>query len=132
MLGGFSESGRSKSLFTCQLAVLFQSCQPQSLVARLKTLSLASGPEAWHQLADTPVTLSTCASLQGRLLAFGGKNSDYKDTTAIYMYNTTNSWMFISHMATPQCRCLVAVLPEAEVIVVVGGRSTELASITYR
>ena len=77
----------------------------------------------WHQLADTPVTLSTCASLQGQLLAVGGYDSDDKQTTAIHMYNTTtNSREVISHMTTPQFQCLVAVLPHNEHMVV--GRRT--------
>ena len=137
MLGGYQSGKPSKSVFTCSLAALLQSCQPQSLGAQLKTLSLASGPKVWHQLADTPVTLSTCASLHGQLLAVGGKDSDDKDTTtAIHMYNTTtNSWEVISHMTTPRLRCLVAVLPHNE-LRVVGGRtpngqtdSVEIASI---
>ena len=137
ILGGFYHSKKpSKSVFTCSLAALLQSCQPQSLGARLKTLSLASRPKVWHQLADTPVTLSTCASLHGRLLEVGGEGSDRKQTTAIYMYNTTtNSWEVISHMATPRSQCLLPVLPQNE-LMVVGGHipndvtdSTEIASI---
>ena len=69
----------------------------------------------------------------------GGYDSDYKQTTAIHMYNaTTNSWEVISHMTTPRSQCLVAVLPHNE-LVVVGGRkpdsgwigiySVEIASI---
>ena len=124
MVGGFHQSGKqSKSVFTCSLDALLQSCQPQSLGAQLKTSSLASRPKVWHQLADTPYTLSTCASLKGRLLAVGGKDSDDKYTTAIHMFNTTtNSWEVISHMATPRYRCLVAVLPHNE-LMVVGGRT---------
>ena len=137
MLGGFVQSGKqSKSVFTCSLAVLLQSCQPQSLGEQLKTLSLASRPKVWHQLADTPVTLSSCATLQGRLLTVGGRDSDDKETTAIHMYNTTtNSWEVISHMATPRSQCLVAVLPHNELMVVGGGKldgltnSVEIASI---
>ena len=127
MLGGWDQSGKySKSVFTCSLAALLQSCQSKSksLGARMKTLSLASGREVWHQLADTPVILSACASLRGRLLAVGGKDSDKKLTTAIHAYNTaTNSWEIISHMATPRFRCLVAVLPRNE-LMVVGGYTT--------
>ena len=142
MLGGFYQNDKqSKSVFMCSLAALLQSCQPQSLGARLKTLSLAStptpsGPKVWHQLADTPVTLSSCASLHGQLLAVGGNDSDDKATTAIHMYNTTNnSWEVISHMATPRSKCLVAVLPHNK-LMVVGGltlgdktNSVEIASI---
>ena len=139
MLGGYYQIGKpSKSVFTCSLAALLQSCQPQFLVTQLKTLSLANRPKVWHQLADTPVTLSTCASLHGQVLAVGGEDSDDKHTTVIHMYNTTtNSWEVISHMTTPRCRCLVAVLPHNQ-LMVVGGRtpdswggtdSVEIASI---
>ena len=137
MLGGWDKTNRrSKSVFTCSLAALLQSCQPQSLGERLKTLSLASEPKVWHQLADTPVIFSTCASLHGRLLAVGGCDSDGKSTTAVFMYNTTtNSWEVISHTAIPRRRCLVAVLPHNELMVVGGGtphgltNSVEIASI---
>ena len=136
MLGGFYESEEeSESVFTCSLAALLQSCQPQSLVAQLKTLSLAGKPKVWHQLADTPVTLSTCASLQGRLLAVGGCGSDDEYTTAIHMYNTaTNSWEVISHMASPRSQCLVAVLPHNELMVVGGctaGAKTNSVEIAW-
>ena len=125
MLGGFGEGGQSKSVFTCSLTALLQSCQPQSLVARIKSLSLASKPKVWHQLADTPVTLSTCASLCGQLLAVGGKDIAGRIVTAIHTYNpATNSWEVISHMATPRTYCLVAVLPHNE-LMVVGGQTLD-------
>ena len=131
MLGGFNQANKySKSVFTCSLASLLMSCQPQSLLARLK----AFFTKVWHQLADTPVTLSTCTSLQGQVLAVGGCDSDDEDTTAIHMYNTTtNSWEVISHMATPRHQCLVAVLPRDK-LMVVGGYdnatdSVEIATI---
>ena len=141
MLGGRVQDDKpSKSVFTCSLDALLQSCQPQSLGARLRTLSLASRPKVWHQLADTPYTLSTCASLHGQQLAVGGYDSNDKQvTTAIHMYNTTtNTWEVISHMTTPRYRSLVTVLPNNE-LVVVGGvtpdsrwtstNSVEIASI---
>ena len=120
MLGGWVQSGRTKSVFTCSLATLIQSCQPQG--GGLKTLSLARRPKVWHQLAGTPYTLSRCVSLQGQLLSVGGRDSDIKrEVTAVHMYNTTtNSWEVISHMAIPRSRCLVAVLPHNELMVVGG------------
>ena len=120
MLGGQNQNHTpSKLVFTCSVAALFQSCQ--SLVARLKTLSLASRPRVWHQLADTPYYLSTCASLHGQLLAVGGRDSDGIETTAIHMYKpTTDSWKVISDMATPRYRCLVAVLPHDKLMIVGG------------
>ena len=122
MLGGFSESGPSKSVFTCSLATLLQSCQPQSLGPRQRS----GGSKVWHQLADTPVTLFACTSLNGQLLAVGGDDSDDKTTNTIHVYNpTTNSWKVISRMATPRTQCLVVVLPHNE-LMVVGGDVPEI------
>ena len=131
MLGGHNQSRRSKSVFTCSLAALLQSCQPQSQV---KT---ACEPKVWHQLTDTPVISSTCASLHGQPLAVGGWDSDGKMTTTIHMYNpTANSWKVISHMKTPRFHCLVAVLLHNKLMVVGGGTpniwatdSVEIATI---
>ena len=123
VLGGHNQSRRSKSVFTCSLAALLQSCQLQSQV---KTSSLA---EVWNQLADTPVISSTCASLHGQLLAVGGWDSDGKMTTTIYMYNPpTNSWEVISHMATPRFHCLVAAYLHNKLMVVGGGIPTVWAT----
>ena len=134
MLGGFDHIGPSKSVFTCSLAALLQSWQPQSLGARLKSLSIVGRQEVWHKLADTPFTFSTCASLCGELLAVGGIESDDKRaTTKIHMYNTTtNSWEVISHMTIARWRCLVAVLPHNKLMVVGGDAnndSVEIASV---
>jgi len=93
----------------------------------MKTLALANGPEVWRQLAGTPVTSSTCASLQGRMLAVGGSDSVDKNTTAIHEYNmTTNSWRIVSHMVTPRCQCLVAVFPHNKLMVVGGRHASEV------
>ena len=127
MLVGCSQSGkdfaplkRSKSVFTCSLAALLQSCQPQSLVARLMNFSL-SVSKVWHQLADTPFSFSPCVSLHGRLLIVGGYISDKEELNAIHMYNTvSNTWEIISHMATPHHQSLVAVLPHNQLMVVGG------------
>ena len=97
---------------------LLQSCQSQSLGPQRRL----SEHRVWCQLANTPVTLSTCTSLHGKLLAVGGIDSDDRETTAIHMYNAdTKSWEVISHkMETPRSQCLVAV-PPCDKLMVVGG-----------
>ena len=126
MLGGQDQNRKqTKSVFTCSMTALVQSCQPQSLgaqlIVRLKTLAL---PRVWHKRADAPYCRCTCALLQGQLLAVGGTDSDGNETTAIHTYNpTTNCWEVISHMTTPRSQCLVAVLPHNE-LMVVGGRTS--------
>ena len=118
MLGGqVDDVEQSKSVFSCSVAALLQSCQPQSLGAQWTS----SKPKVWCQLANTPVTSSTYISLLGQLLAVGGDNSNDKTTTAIHTYHpTTNSWEVIGHMNTPRSQCLVAVLPYNELMVVGG------------
>ena len=125
VLGGLIRADeRSKSVFTDSLAALFQSVHPHSGSSKKKKARI---PKLWHKLADVPVTLSTCASLNGQLLAVGGCDSEDKEVTAIHKYSTvTNSWEVISHMPTARCRCPVAVLPQSDSeLMVVGGLKHE-------
>ena len=123
ILAGFHEKGKSKSVFTCSLDALFQSCQSQSLGLRLRALSSPNRgrTKVWQKLLDTPVTLSTCVSLHGQLIAVGGRDSDDKKTSVIHTYKpATNSWEPISHITTPRSQCLLAVFPQNELMVVGG------------
>ena len=77
------------------------------------------------EIADLPVTQSTCESFHDQLLAIGGYDSSWKSTcsTAVYMYNSaTNSWEIVSHsdMTTDQCDCFTAVLPDNQLMVMGG------------
>ena len=105
----------SNVMYTCSLRILIQSRKP----------FLASiwnrGARIWQEVAAPPVTQTTCVSIHGRLLAIGGKE---KSTTAIHMYTpATDSWEVISHMKTPRCECIAAVLPNNQ-LMVVGGYTT--------
>ena len=109
MLGGFDNKGRTKSVLTCSLTELLQSS------------SSSSSSSVWHRVADVPAYYSTCAAVNGQLLAVGGCDEDYKATAAIHKYNpTTNSWDHISNMPTARFRCLVAVFPTNEMMVAGG------------
>ena len=66
---------------------------------------------------------STSITLQGQLLAIGGVDADGKPSTAVHVHNqTTDSWKTDSHMTTPRTKCIVAVLPDNQ-LMVVGGRT---------
>ena len=113
ILGGWDDEDKTKSVLTCSLTELLQS-------------STASSP-VWHRVADSPAYVSTCAAVNGELLAVGGCDKKDKDTTkevdttAVHKYTpSTNSWCLISDMATARWRCLVAVLPTSELMVVGG------------
>ena len=114
---GYEKSNKQRSVLVCSMANLLQSCRPQSLGARLETLTLQ---EVWHRVADSPVRSSSCVTLCGQLLAVGGYE-DNSFTTAIHQYNpATNSWEVISHMPTARSHTLVAVLPGNKLMVVGG------------
>ena len=120
MLGGFDvHYSVIKSVYTCSVSALLQSCFPNSLVKRT---FLSDETSVWRQVADLPVTRSTCESFNGRLLAIGGKDDSGKArTTAVYEYSSTsNSWEVISHMTTGRYLCFTAVLPNNQLMVVGG------------
>ena len=137
MLGGVDEHLMpTKSVYTCSVSALLQSCVPSSLEAKLKKTSLSDKTSVWRQIRDLPVKGSTCVSFHGRLLAIGGKDDSWKVTTAVYEYSSTsNSWEVISHMTTARYHCFTAVLPNNQLMVVGGGtapstcRTLELASV---
>ena len=99
MLGGWDSGGnKTKSVLTCSLTKLLQSCS--------ETLS----DPVWCGITDVPVYHSTCAAVNGELVAVGGMNEINTSTAGVYKYNpTTNSWNLISIMPTARCDCLVAV-----------------------
>ena len=109
ILGGCDEgSGKTKSALTCSLTKLLQSC------------SEASSDSVWHRITDIPVYSSTCAAVNGELVAVGGVHA-YETSAAIHKYNpASDSWDIISNMPTARYRRLVAVLPTNEMMVVGG------------
>jgi N-acetylneuraminic acid mutarotase len=110
MLGGWDDKDKTKSVPTCSLTEL---------------LLLSSSSSIWHRVADAPAYLSTCAAVNGELLAIGGRDKYRKPTSAIHKYNpTTNSWDLISNMPSARYNCLVAALPTNE-IMVVGGHNKD-------
>jgi kelch-like protein 18 len=113
MLGGciWDDKDKTKSVLTCSLTELLLSSSSSSLTSSL-----------WYKVADAPAYSSTCAAINGELLAVGGLDEDEKPSSAIHKYNpTTNSWDLISNMPTARYDCLIAVLPTNEMMVV-GGR----------
>ena len=119
-----------KSVYTCSLNALLQTCRPQSLTTRLMRY-LSQPRKVWRRVADIPAIDSAYVSLHGRLLAIGGKDSDNKLITAVHVYDpSSNLWEVISHMATPRSKCYAAVLPDNQLVVVGGCTSNDYTSRT--
>ena len=99
-----------KFMYKCPVSALIQSCWSRPTA------------DVWNKVAAPPVTNTTsCVSIFGQLLTIGGIDSYNKPTTAVYMYNPdSDSWEVISHMATPRFKCIAAVLPNNQLMVVGG------------
>ena len=106
MLGGNIRKTPSKCALTCSVNELFD----------------RSGK--WDTIPNLPVYNATCATVDGQLLAVGGKKSLGEGTTnstAIYVYNPTEkTWSIKCHMKDARSFCLVAALPNNKLIVVGG------------
>ena len=119
MLGGWNQTGRwTRSVLSCSIPELLQSCQTQPLAGKLQTAP-ANKSTIWRQVADAPHYHSSCANLCGQLVVVGGYEAD-ENTSAITVYNeTTDSWEAMGNMPTARRRALVAILNGK--MMVVGG-----------
>ena len=122
LLGGVSEDQKyTKSVYSCSI---LSSAGSKSLGGRLVSTLTRSKGSTWNRVADLPVKGSTAVTLHGQLLVIGGRESEVKLSTAVHniMYQpTTDSLEVISHMTTPRSLCLAAVLPDNQLMVVMGG-----------
>ena len=127
LLGGLNkDDAGTNSVHSCSLSSLLplglMSLSECLVYALSNTLTRSSKSSTWNRIADLPIKLFTAVTLQGRLLAFGGRALEDKPTTAIHMYQpTTNSWEVISHMTIPRSWCSAVVLPDNQLMVVGGG-----------
>ena len=121
MLGGWDQTGYqpTRSVLSCSVPELLQSCQTQPLAGELLTAPVNKST-IWRQVADAPHILSSCATLCGQLVAVGGEEAG-EDTSAITVYNETiGSWEAMGDIPTARRLALVAILNGK--MVVVGGK----------
>ena len=115
ILGGKSKNGATRAVFTCTLDSLLRSCHPPS-----QTPTNTSESSIWQRVADVPVVDSTFATLNGRVMAVGGKASEYSSTTDVHMYDTdSDSWPVVGCTPTRHSECLVVGLGDC--VIAVGG-----------
>ena len=116
LLGGCNMYGyRTHAVFTCTLDSLIRSCHPPS-----QTPIHTSEASVWQCVADVPVEGSTCTTLNGRVLAVGGRGSYVNPTAAVHMYNPdSDSWLVLGNMHPARAWCLVVGLRDC--IIAVGG-----------
>ena len=121
LLGGVDKNYTpTRAVFTCTLDSLLHSCHPPS-----QTPPHTNEAGVWQRIADVPMTYSTCTTLNGRVLAVGGKDSHGTRTADVYTYNIdSDSWLLVGHMSTARYECLVVGLRDC--IIAVGGKTSSV------
>ena len=126
LLGGLKMWGSpTHAVFTCTLDSLLHSCHPPS-----QTPPHTNEAGVWQRIADVPMGLSTCTTLNGRVLAVGGSDSHHTPTPNVYMYSADcDSWPLVGHKSTARSRCLVVGLRDC--IIAVGGFQSLSVEVGY-
>ena len=121
MLGGLDQTGYgTRSVLSCSIPELFQSCQTPTLWQRILRTAPVNQSTIWQHVADAPHFWSSCATLCGQLVAVGGWDEALENTNTITVYNeTTDSWEAMGDMPTARRWALVATLNGK--MMVVGG-----------
>ena len=74
-------------------------------------------PTEWQSLPDTPTMWPTTTTLNGSLVAMGGRPAP--STIAMYLPQT-EQWLKVAELPTPRRYCTCALLPETEELMVIG------------
>ena len=120
ILGGKDRYGQSTTaVYSCSVTALLKSCKSRFCKAHHPLLlerplpPSHDKPSVWSRVADLPVVGSTCVSLNGQVVAVGGRELNHSATTAVHVFNpSANSWVPLDQrMSTPRTECFAAVLP---------------------
>ena len=124
LLGGFTEEGPSKKVFSVCLDDLISQTVSQPVSA-----SAPPTPSPWQSLPDTPLQRSTALVFNGTLIAIGGSGG----STAIYHYQPSRrSWIRAGELPTRRYGCTCTVLPDGDLYVAAGGvagQRVDIASV---
>ena len=113
LLGGYSEGGASKKVFSVCLDDLISQAVSQPASA-----SAPPTPSPWQSLPDTPLEYCTALAFNGVLLAVGGLGW----STVIYHYQPSSwSWVKAGELQAGRSTCTCTVLPSGDLYVTGGG-----------
>ena len=123
----------SRSVYSCTLDELLQSCQSASTPKVAAAPRKSSRFNTWRKLADLPAYDSTCVSFCGHLIAIGGIiYMSSISTKSIYAYNrTANSWEVISDMSVARSECFAVVTNELMVVGGFSGTYNDIDSVEF-
>ena len=80
LMGGLTYSNEY-SVLSCRFSDLVQSTQSTRSSTQKQPLSstIATQSKVWHNIPDLPVRLSTCVTVQGKVLAIGGRSKQARE-----------------------------------------------------
>ena len=132
MLGGWDLYSPTRSVISCSLSTLLQSCVSPTSEPELSSPLMSPQARVWSKLSDLPVTSSTAVSLKGQLLAIGGNEPHTgSTTTTTYAYDPIeNKWQIVGQLRTPRQLCFAVVLSDDKLMVVGGRTSAKTSSAT--
>ena len=109
LLGGLTQRGAIRSVFSSYLPDLVRSCNK------------ASDTSAWEEITEAPFARSGGATINGKLITASGLDSKDMTTTTMYAFDpTTKKWEALGEMAAARSSCSLAVLSENRVLVIGG------------
>ena len=81
--------------------------------------------QIWKEISGLQVKCSSPLSINGSLLAVGGKDKDSRVVSDIHLYQPdTGEWVKVGDLPTPRCACTSIALTNRELLVA-GGRDTK-------
>ena len=111
--GGWNAAGkRSKSYWRLPWSAVQQSVQSRDST---------SSPVTWEKIADSPFEASSLLPNSKLPILFGGRKSDYKRRSDIFMYDPTQKrWTAVGNIST-ECSCPCVVPINSNAVFVCGG-----------
>ena len=124
LLGGWSSSDRTKTVFTCHLQSLIRTATNPS--------TLASAPtNIWQKIADVPMYASSITVLYNVLVAIGGFDDEESLSDRVYSYEpSSNSWHVVSRLSSASYQAITGTLPENKLLIV-GGYNSKCKSTDH-
>lgn len=128
IVGGWTLDKRpNKSVFSCVLTDLVSSAKND-----------INDSFMWEIVTELPVYNASCTTVYGRLVMFGGLDSNNQATNTVRVYNsTTRCFESCSKSLIPRYCCIPAPLPHSRVMIVGGytdkgtTSSVEIATISF-
>ena len=109
LLGGLTQRGAIKSVFSCYIPDLITSCHGKTEIS------------AWEVITDAPFVRSGGAAINGKLVTASGLDSSDMTTSTVHAFDpNTRKWRALGEMAAARSSCSLAVLSENRMLVIGG------------